>query len=260
MRAIWSGAISFGLLNIPVRMFSATQDSNVSLDMLDKRDEANIRYARINQNTGKEVPWNDIVKGYKYDDDQYVVLTDEDFEKVSPEKNKTIAIDEFVDQDKINTMLYDTPYYLEPLKGGEKAYALLAEAFKQTGKVAIGTYVLRTRENLCMLKEQDNMIIAYKLRFPEEIRNTEELNIPAHSGIKPAELKMAVTLINQLTPKKFTIDKYKDTYDEGLMKIIDAKAKGKRVAKPKFKIVRNKSKDLMSQLKASLEGNRKKAS
>lgn len=262
MRAIWSGAIGFGLVNIPVKLFSATQDSNLDLDMLDKHGHANIRYARINETTGKEVAWEDIVKGYKYNDD-YVVLTDEDFEKVSPRKSKMIDINEFVQEDSIDTVFFDTPYYLEPSKGGEKAYVLLREALKQSGKVAIGEYVLRTRQNLCVLKPQGDVLLLLKIRFAEEIRSYEDLNIPKDITVKPAELKMAQALINQLTPKKPELDKYKDTYDEELMKIIEAKAKGKKVTQPKFKIVHNKSKDLMSQLKASLEGGtgtRKKAS
>jgi DNA end-binding protein Ku len=256
MHAIWSGAISFGLLNIPVKMYSAIQDSALDLDMLDKHDHANIRFARINVETGKEVPWGDIVKGYKLND-EYVVLEDEDFEKVAPEKNNMIAIDQFVDEVMIDSMLFDTPYYLEPTKGSEKAYALLREAFEETGKVAIGSYVLRTRENLCMLKAHENVILAVKLRFPEEIRSTEGLSIPKHAATKGAELKMAIELINQLTPKKFSVDKYKDSYDAGLMKIIELKAKGKKIQKPKFKIVKNANKDLMAQLKASLEKKRK---
>ena len=261
MRAIWSGAIGFGLVNIPVKLFSATQDSNLDLEMLDKHGHANIRYARINESTGKEVAWENIVKGYKYDDD-YVVLTDEDFEKVSPRKSKMIDINEFLKEDSIDTVYFDTPYYLEPTKGGEKAYVLLREALKQSGKVALGEYVLRTRQNLCLLKPQDDVILLLKIRFAEEIRSYEDLNIPKDITVKPAELKMAQALINQLTPKKTSLDKYKDTYDEELMKIIEAKAKGKKVTQPKFKIVQNKSKDLMSQLKASLEGGgtKKKAS
>jgi len=252
MRAIWSGSIGFGLVNIPVKLFSATQASALDLDMLDKHGHANIRYARINASTGKEVPWANIVKGYKYDD-EYVVLTPEDFEKVSPKKSKMIDINEFIDAEKIDTTYYDTPYYLEPTKGGEKAYVLLREALKQSGKVAIGEYILRTKENLCLLKPQEDMILLLKIRFPEEIREYKDLNIPKDITVKPAELKMATALISQLTPKKFSLDKYKDTYDEELMKIIEAKAKGKRVTAPKFKIVHNKTKDLMAQLKASLD-------
>ncbi|MCW3123969.1 MAG: Non-ous end joining protein Ku [Flavipsychrobacter sp.] len=259
MHAIWTGSIGFGLVNIPVRLFSATQESRLDLDMLDKHGHANIRYARINADSGKEVPWANIVKGYKYHD-EYVVLTDTDFEKVSPKKSKMIDINEFVKEESIDTTYYETPYYLEPTKGGEKAYVLLREALKHSGKVALGAYVLRNKENLCLLKPQGDVILLLKIRFAEEIRDYEELNIPKDITVKAAELKMAQTLINQLTPKKFSMAKYKDTYDEELMKIIEAKAKGKKITTPKFKIVHNKSKDLMAQLKASLGTPKKKAS
>ena len=260
MRAIWTGSIGFGLVNIPVRLFSATHDSKLDLDMLDKHGHANIRFARINADTGKEVPWENIIKGYKYNDD-YVVLTDEDFEKVNPKKSKMIDISTFVKEGEIDTTYYDTPYYLEPTKGGEKAYVLLREALKQSGKVAIGEYIMRTRENLCVLKPQDDMLLLLKIRFAEEIRSYEDLDIPKDITVKPAELKMAQALINQLTPKKFSMDQYKDTYDAELMKIIEAKAKGRKISQPRFKIIHNKSKDLMAQLKASLETpTRKKAS
>ena len=259
MRAIWSGSIGFGLVNIPVRLFSATQDSGLDLDMLDTHGHAPIKYARINSDTGKEVAWGDIVKGYKYNDD-YVVLTDDDFDKVNPKKSKMIEINEFVKETDIDTTYYETPYYLEPTKGGEKAYVLLREALKQSGKVAVGEYILRTKQNLCLLKAQDDMLLLLKIRFAEEIRDYSELEIPKDITVKAAELKMAQTLINQLTPKKFSMDKYKDTYDEELMKIIEAKAKGKKITTPKFKLVHNKSKDLMAQLKASLETGKKKAS
>ncbi len=257
MRAIWTGAIGFGLVNIPIRIFSAIQSSSLDLDMLDKKDHANIKFQRVNEDTGKVVDWKNIVKGYKYHD-EYVVLEEEDFEKASPEKSKTIAIEEFAAEEDISGDYYDTPYYIEPAKGGERAYVLLREALKKTGKVAIGTFVLRSKENLCMLMAVEDIIMLFKLRFDEEIRTTEDLNIPSKTTVKPAELKMAVSLINQLTPKQFDISKYKDTYSDALMKLIEAKAKGKRIAKPKFKIVRNKNKDLMEQLKESLD--KKKAS
>ncbi|GAA4461563.1 Ku protein [Nemorincola caseinilytica] len=258
MRAIWSGSIGFGLVNIPVKLFSATQDSQLDLDMLDKHGHANIRYARINADTGKEVEWADIVKGYKLND-RYVVLTDADFEKVAPLKSKIITINEFTSEDAIDTTFYEMPYYLEPTKGGEKAYVLLREALKQSGKVAIGQFVMRNKESLCLLRAQDDVLLLLKIRFPEEIREYSDLNIPGDISVKPAELKMAQTLINQLTPKKLSLDKYKDTYDEALLKIIQAKAKGKKVTTPAIKIESSRSKDLMAQLKASLTP-RKKAS
>jgi DNA end-binding protein Ku len=256
MRAIWSGAIGFGLVNIPVKIFSAIQESNLDLDMLDKKDHSNIKFQRVNETTGKVVEWGNIVKGYKYNDD-YVVLGEEDFKKASPEKTQVIAIEEFVKEDQVDIIYHETVYYVEPAKGGERAYALLREALKQSGKVALGTFVMRTKENFCMLKAVDNMVVLIKLRFPEEIRSTDELSLPEKVTIKPAELKMAVSLINQLTPKRFVIDKYKDTYSASLMKIIEAKAKGKRVAAPKFKIVKNKTKDIMAQLKESIERSKK---
>ena len=233
MHAIWSGSIGFGLVNIPVRLFSATHDSTLDLHMLDKNRHANIRYARINASTGKEVPWANIVKGYKYNDD-YVVLSDEDFEKVSPKKSKMIEISAFAKEEEIDTTYYDTPYYLEPAKGGEKAYVLLREALKQSRKVAIGEYIMRTKENLCILKPHDDMLLLLKIRYAEEIQGYEDLDIPKDITVKPAELKMAQALINQLTPKKFSMAKYKDTYDEELMKIIEAKAKGKKISVHKF--------------------------
>jgi len=252
MRSIWSGAIGFGLVNIPIKLYSATESAKLDLDMLDKKDHAKIKYNRVNEATGKVVPWGDIVKGYLYNDD-YVVLDDEDFEKASPEKSKTIAIEEFIEETMIDPSFFDTPYYVEPAKGGERAYALLVEALKDSGKVAVGLFVMRSRENLCIVRPQDNMLMLMKLRFAEEIRDTKDLNLPSEKiSIKPGELKMAKALIDQLTPKKFDISKYKDTYDEALLKMIEAKAKGKKITRPKPKTTKTKTVDLMEQLKASL--------
>lgn len=252
MRAIWSGAIGFGLVNIPVKLFSATQSSDLGMDMLDKKDHSNIRFLRVNEQTGKKVEWEDIVKGYKYND-EYVVLTDEDFEKAGAEKSKMIGINEFVEQDKIDTIYYDTPYYLEPAKGGENAYRLLREALSESGKVAVGTFVMRTKEALCLLKPAGKVIELIKMRFPEEVRDIEEVNVAEKGEVKPAEMKMALALIDQLTTKKFEIDKYKNTYTEKLMDLIESKAKGIRISKPKMEIHQSKTKDLMAQLKASLD-------
>jgi DNA end-binding protein Ku len=255
MRAIWTGAIGFGLVNIPVKMFSATQDSNIDLDMLDKHDNANIRFARINADTGEEVAWGDIVKGYKVGN-KYVVLSDEDFEQASPKKSQVVEIEEFVDEREIDSTFYEAPFYLGPDKGGEKGYALLREALADTEKVAIGTYVMRGKEHLCMLKAEEDALILVRLRFAEEIRDTGELELPGKTAIKANELKVAKALIGQLTNKKFSIKKYKDTYHSSLMKLINAKAKGAHIPEPKFKIVKSNAKDLMAQLKASLEGDK----
>ena len=259
MRAIWTGAIGFGLVNIPVKIYSAIQSSSLDLDMLDKKDFANIKFHRVNANTGKQVAWENIVKGYKVDD-KYVVLTEADFEKASPEKNKMIEIEEFVEESAINSMYYDTPYYLQAEKSGTKAYALLRDALAQTGKVALGTFVLRNRENLVLIKAIDDMLVLEKIRFAQEIRDPEEIKAPATKS-KPAEVKMAIALIDQLS-QEFDIKRYKDTYTDKLMSLIKAKSKGKTVKTSPLKVVHSRSRDLMSQLQASLKPKtaRKKAS
>ncbi len=260
MRSIWTGAIGFGLVNIPIKMYSAVQDSDLDLDMLDKKDHAHIKFKRVNENTGKEVPWESIVKGYNLDG-RYVVLTDEDFAEASPEKSKIITIEEFVDEKEIDGMYYETPYYLEPDKSGSKAYALLRDALEKTGKVGFGSFVLRNKEGLVLIKPHENVLVLNRIRWAQEIRSTEDLKIPTSTS-KPAEMKMAIELINQLSGT-FDIEKYKDTYTDELMKLIKAKAKGKKAPAPTLRIVHSAGKDLLSQLKASLQGGskpRKKAS
>lgn len=260
MRPIWTGAIGFGLVNIPVKLYSATQSSNLDLDMLDKKDHSHIKFLRINEKTDKPVTWENIVKGYKYQND-YVILDDKDFEAASAKKTKTIEISDFVKEDEISSIYYETPYYIEPDKSGARPYELFRQALKKTGKVGIATFVMRSKESLAILRPQDDVIVLNKIRFEEEIRDYKELALPEHTTVKPAELQMAISLINQLSGK-FDISQYKDTYREELLKLIHAKAKGEKVAAPKMKVVHSKSKDLMAQLKASLDTTtkRKKAS
>ncbi len=258
MRPIWTGAIGFGLVNIPVKLYSATESSTLDLDMLDKKDHSNIRFMRVNEKTGKEVEWENIVKGYKLPNDEYVVLTDKDFEAASAKKTKTIEITDFVKEEEIESVYYESPYYLEPEKSGARAYSLLKEALLKTKKVGVASFVLRNKENLAILRANENVIILNRIRFYEEIRDPQDLNLPGKSAIKPNELKMAISLIDQLSGK-FNISRYKDTYSADLMKLIKNKSKGKSVKTTKLKVVYSKSKDLMSQLKASLD-KRKKAS
>ena len=258
MRAIWTGAIGFGLVNIPVRIFSATQDSTLDLDMLDKKDHAKIRFKRVNEDSGKEVPWENIVKAYDYNG-KYVILDDEDFKKASPEKTKIITIEEFVMEEDIPSIFYETPYFLEPQKSGQKAYALLRDALNKSKKVAVGNFVMRSKESLCVLKPMENAILLQQIRFAQEIRNINDLDIPNKLTIKPGEMQMALALIDQLTAK-FDISKYKDTYSDQLLKLIQAKAKGKKLTPSPLRVVHSQSKDLMSQLKESLGTKKKKAS
>src|ERR1700761_8890340 len=188
MRSIWTGAIGFGLVNIPIKMYSATEDSSLDLDMLDKKDHANIKFKRVNENTGREVAWENIVKGYKLDD-QYVILTDEDFQKASPEKTKTIDIAEFVAETEIDGIYYETPYYLEPEKSGVKPYVLLRDALHKTGKVGFGSFVMRNKEGLCLIKPMEHLLVLNRIRWAQEIRPIDELSIPGGAP-KPAEMKM----------------------------------------------------------------------
>lgn len=259
MRPIWTGAIGFGLVNIPVKLYSATESSNLDFDMLDKKDLSNIKFQRINEKTGKEVKWENIVKGYMLGS-KYVVLDDKDFEKANAVKTKLIEINEFVDAVDINSVYYESPYYLAPDKSGVRPYALLREALLKTGKAGIASFVMRNKESLAVIRAQDDVIILNRIRFAQEIRETGELNLPKKEDVKAPELKMAVTLINQLAGK-FDISKYKDNYSAELMKVINAKAKGVKIKVPEMKVVHSKATDLMEQLKASLTTTkRKKAS
>jgi DNA end-binding protein Ku len=251
MRSIWTGAIGFGLVNIPVKLMSATRQSDLNLDMLDKKDHAHIKFKRVNENTGKEIAWTNIVKGYKYQGD-YVVLGDKDFEQASPKKTKLIEITDFILETEVDSMYFEMPYFLEPEKSGAKAYVLLREALKKSGKAGIGSFVLRNKEHLCILRPYENAIVLNRLRFDEEVRDPGELTLPK---VKPkaTEMKMALSLIDQLTTERFDIKKFKDTYTAELLKLIKAKAKGKSIKSSPLKVTHRKTDDLMSQLKASIK-------
>jgi DNA end-binding protein Ku len=258
MRPLWTGAIGFGLVNIPVKLYSATESSDVDLVMLDKKDHSHIKYLRINEKTGKEVPWSNIVKGYNIGS-KYVVLDELDFEKAGAEKTKLIEITDFVNQEEIDSMYYEMPYYLAPEKSGVRPYALLREALIKTKRAGVASLVMRNKEHLAILRVSGDAIILNRIRFHEEIRPTKELALPAKTVVKPAELKMAIALVDQLSGK-FDITGYKDSYTASLMKVINAKSKGKKIVVPVMKVVHSKAKDLMEQLKASIEIKRKKAS
>ncbi|GEC72323.1 DNA end-binding protein Ku [Flavobacterium flevense] len=251
MRAIWTGSISFGLINIPIKIFSAVQESSLDMDMLDKKDHANIKFKRVNENTGKEVTYSNIVKGYKLED-KYIILEDKDFEAADAVKTKTIDIQSFAFEKEIESIYYEQPYYLEPDKGAMKAYGLLRDALEKSGKVGVTSFVLRNKESLAILKPYKNVILLNRIRFAQEIRETSELKVPAVAKRKTKEMDMATKLIDQLT-EKFDISSFKDEYTAKLLKIIKNKAKGKKQTAPKLKVVHKQSDDLMSMLKASLE-------
>ena len=250
MRSIWNGSISFGLVNIPVKLYSAIENSNLDLDMLDGRDHSHIKFQRINEKTRKEVPYEKIVKGYLLKD-SYVILEDQDFEDASPDKSKTIDIENFVNTSEINPMLFETSYYAEAGKQGQKAYALLLKALQKTKMAGLGSFVLRQKENLCVIYPQDNVLVISRIRFAQEIRSTSEIDTPDNLDIPKRELDVALALIKQYSTD-FNIDKYKDTYTAELLKIIKAKAKGVRPTIKKLKPQKAKSDDLYEQLMESL--------
>lgn len=252
MRAIWTGAISFGLINIPVKIFSAVEDSSLDMDMLDQKDHANIKFKRINENTGKEVPYANIVKGYKVDD-KYVILEEEDFDAADAIKTKTIDIQSFASENEIDSIYYEQPYYLKPEKNAVKAYILLRDALADSGKVGVTNFVMRNKDSLAILKPYKNIILLNRIRFSQEIRDTKDLKVPKTASINKKEMNMASKLIEQLT-EKFDISNYKDEYTAKLLKIIKDKASGKKQSKSKLKVVHKQNDDLMAMLKASLEG------
>lgn len=252
MKAIWNGAIGFGLVNIPVKIYPATETSKLDLDMLDRTDLSNIRYKKVNEKTGKEVKSEDIVKGYLLDD-KYIVLDEDDFEAVSPEKSKVLSIDQFVKEEEVDSVYFENPYFLEPQKFGESAYRLLLEALKESKMVGVGTFVLRGSEAIGLIRPyRDEILVLERLRFAQEIREYTSLKLPTKKAAKPAELNMAISLIDQLS-QDFDAKMYRDTYSEELLKIIKKKAKGQKIKPKAAPAKEGKVVDLMAQLKASLQ-------
>jgi DNA end-binding protein Ku len=236
-RAIWKGSIDFGLVNIPVRLYSAENSNRLSFDLLDKRDFSRIRYRRVNETTGKEVPWDDIIKGYEYKKGEYVALSDADFARANVEATQTISITDFVDASAVSPLYYDKPYYLEPLKNGQRAYVLLREVLHDTGKVGIAKVVIRSRKHLAMVLAEGPALILELLRFPDELRDASRLDLPkaASKGTATSaqEIKMAERLVESMVGK-WQPEKYRDDYRDDLMKIIDQK-----VESGKTKVVEN---------------------
>lgn len=258
MRSIWTGSIGFGLVTIPIKLYSAVEDSGLDLDMLDKKDHSHIRFMRVNEKTGKEVAWENIVKGYDYEG-KYVVLSDDDFTQASPEKTKRIEIFQFAKETEIDSIYFEQPYFAEPDKNAAKPYRLLKDVLEKTGTVGVGSFVLRNKEGLVVIKPYDDILVINRIRYQQEIRDHKALKMPAGTAPKPAEMKMAMELIKTMTGK-FDISEYKDTYTADLLKIIKAKAKGTKPKAAPLRVVHKQSSDLMEQLKASLGTKKKKAS
>lgn len=254
MRSIWNGSISFGLVTIPVKMYSASESRRLNFDMLDSSDHSRIRYKRVNEKTGKEVEWKDIVKGYK-EDESYTILEDEDFEKANFKKSRTIEIEEFVEEENVADLLFKKPYYLEPQKDAGKSYNLLRDALAETKKLGVATFVMRQKEQLCLIGVYKKVIVVHAIRFAKEVRDPSDLKLP-QTKVSKKEKEMALNLIEQYT-EKFDLSKYKDVYNDQLMKIIKAKKSGKKPKVKEFKAEATPASDLMEKLKASLKSKKK---
>ena len=236
-RELWKGAIRFGLVHVPVGLYPAEQSEELSFTMLDRRDLQPVGYKRYNKATGDEVPYDQIVKGYEYEDGRYVTLEKEDFKRANVEASQTIDIVGFVDAGDIPPYYYEAPYYTAPAKHGEKGYALLRETLERTHKVAIANVVIRTRQHLAMLYPRENHLILNTLRYQNEIRPAEDIDVPKdlHAAkVHPNELKMAERLIDDMT-MKWDPGEYHDTYRDDLMKMIEEKAAGHAKAAPRSK-------------------------
>lgn len=258
MKALWKGGISFGLVNIPVRLYSGSVTHTVDLDMIRKKDQCPIQYVRVCKKDGKEVPWDEIAKGYKKEDGDYVILDKDDIARLMPEKTQSIDIFEFVLEDEIPSQYLEKPYIVEHEKQASKVYALLREALKKSGKVGLARYVLRTAEHIGILKADGDAILLIQMRFEEDLRDPSDAKIPTDIKIQKKELDMAMSIINQLT-EKFEPEKYKDTYRDELLKLIEKRASEKdrkkttkdTETKPKAK--KPPKDDLLEQLRMSLE-------
>jgi len=261
-RAIWKGSISFALVNIPIALYAATQREELKFRLLRKTDLSPVNYKRVAEKDGKEVPWDQIVKGYEYEKGKYIVLREEDFQRVDLEATQTVDIQDFVDLEEIDPMFFYKPYYLEPQKGGDKAYALLRDALKDSKKIGVAKVVIKTRQYLAGVKPEDGALVLELMHFADELADPAKLRVPKKVEVGKRELHMAKSLIDSMS-SKWNPEKYKDDYREALMEVIEEKveAGGNEIEeKPKKAPKPTKVIDLVSVLQKSLEqtGTKKK--
>ena len=253
-RSMWKGSIAFGLVNIPIELYSAVRDHRPKFRMLHAKDESPIHYEKVCASEGKPVAWEDLVKGYEYEKGQFVILTKEDFKVAAVEKTKTIDILDFVDPKEVDERYFETPYYLQPGKGADRAYALLRDAIEKSGKIGIAKIILRDAQHLAAVETIGDAIVLTMMRFADELADLADFRFPKSENHRPGEMNMALQLIDSLSAK-WEPEKYTDEYRDNLMRVIKAKLKGK---KPRLQerdtpqtaeVV-----DLMARLRASLEG------
>lgn len=260
-RSIWKGSIAFGLVNIPIELYSAVRDHRPKFRLLHAKDEAPVKYERVCQSEGKPVAWEDLVKGYEYAKGQFVVLTKDDFKTAAVEKTRTIDILDFVDPGQIDERYFETPYYLQAGKGADRAYVLLREAIRESGKIGIAKIILREAQHLAAVEAIGDALVLTMMRFSDELADLKEFSFPRKADIRPAELKMAQQLIDNLV-SDWQPDKYTDEYKENLLRVINAKLKGKRPTLIDADTTPKQAEvvDLMARLRASLEGRPRKGS
>lgn len=255
MRAIWKGSISFGLVNIPIALYPATRKEELKFRLLRKSDLSPINYKRVAEKDGREVPWDQVVKGYEYEKGKYVILKDEDFQRVDLEATQTVDIQDFVDLDEIDPMFFYKPYYLEPQKGGDKAYVLLRDSLKNSNKVGIAKVVIKTRQYLAGVKPEDGVLVLELMHFADELADAGKLHVPKKLEAGKREMDMAKALIGNMS-SKWDPEKYHDDYREAVMKVIEEKVEhgGEEIEeKPKKAPKPTKVIDLVSVLQESLE-------
>lgn len=234
-RPVWKGHIAFGLVNVPVVLFPAEQRTDLQLHMLDSRNNSRVQYERVNAETGQEVPWDQVVKGYEYSNGNYVILSDEELKRAAPEATRTVEIESFVDPKKVDPIFFDKPYYLAPGKGADKGYVLLRETLRATGLVGVARVVIRTRQYICLLSVLGDALALYVLRFAQEVRSTQDLNIPEGAakkyGVTPQEMKIAAMLVESMK-SDWKPEQYHDEYRRKLMNWIDKRVKAGQLAHP----------------------------
>lgn len=257
-RSIWKGTLGFGLVSIPVGLYTAESRQELQFHLLDKRDKSPVHYKRVSEKSGKEVPWGDIVRGYEYEEGQYVILSDDDLKSANPEATQTIDITDFVDASEISPTYFDKPYYLAPDKKGTKGYALLREALRRSGKAGIATVVIRTRQYLAAVLPEDDVLVLELLRFAHELRDPGELEVPkGDAEVSARELGMAERLIEGMVDA-WEPEKYADTYEKDVMEMIERRVESgetEAVETPKVKKPAGGGKvvDLMMLLKRSVD-------
>jgi DNA end-binding protein Ku len=252
-RALWKGSISFGLVNIPIELHTAVRDHRPHFRMLHAKDKSPVKFQRVCQRDGRPVAWEDLVKGYEYEKGRFVVITKDDFEAAALEKTRTVDIIDFVEAAEIDDRFFETPYYLVPAKGGERAYALLREAIRESGRIGIAKFILREAEHLAAVEVIDRAIVLTVMRFADELVDTGQFELPGETGIRKNEVEMAKALVNNLAAE-WDPAKYTDQYRDNLMRIIKGKVKGKEVVlEPATEPRDAKVVDLMERLRQSLE-------